>query len=72
MNNLKTFSSFVNEQLDDFFEDFANSKKNIRLFSTFSTFSYNYERTEIKVNEFKKKFQPKLKIMNTNKNKGIF
>jgi hypothetical protein len=72
MIGLKTFDSFVNEQIDDFFKDFDDSKKNIKLFSTFSKLSHGYEKTEIKVNEPKKKFQPKVRVMNKKNNKGIF
>jgi hypothetical protein len=72
MSGLKTFDSFVNEQIDDFFENFEDSKKNIRLFSTFSKLSHKYEKTEIKVNEPKKKFQAKVRVMNKKNDKGIF
>lgn len=74
MSGLKTFDSFVNEQIEDFFEDFEDSKKNIKLFTSFSKISTQYEKTEFKVKEEpKKKFQSKVKVMNKRKNdKGIF
>lgn len=72
MNGLKTFDSFVNEQIDDFFENFEDSKKNIKLFTSFSKISTQYEKTEFKVTPPKKKFQPKVKVMNKKNDKGIF
>jgi len=72
MSGLKTFEYFVNEQLEDFFEDFEDSKKNIKLFTSFSKISPQYEKTEIKVTQPKKKFQPKVKVMNKKNDNGIF
>lgn len=72
MSGLKTFEYFVNEQIEDFFEDFEDSKKNIKLFTSFSKISLQYERTEIKVAQPKKKFQPKVKVMNKKNDNGIF
>ena len=72
MNGLKTFECFVNEQLEDFFEDFEDSKKNIKLFTSFSKISMKYEKTEIKVSPPKKRFQAKVKVMNKKNDKGIF
>ena len=72
MTMVKTFESFVNEELDDFFEDFNDSEKNIKLFTTFSRISTKYENTEIKVPKPKQKFQTKIKTMNKRNDKGIF
>lgn len=72
MSGLKTFESFVNEQVKDFFEDFEDSKKNIKLFTSFSKISTQYEKTEIKVPQPKKRFQSKVKVMNKKNDKGIF
>ena len=72
MSGLKTFESFVNEQVKDFFEDFEDSKKNIKLFTSFSKISTQYEKTEIKVSQPKKRFQSKVKVMNKKNDKGIF
>jgi hypothetical protein len=72
MSGLKTFESFVNEQVDDFFEDFEDSKKNIKLFTSFSKISTQYDKTEIKVSQPKKRFQSKVKVMNKKNDKGIF
>jgi hypothetical protein len=72
MTRIKTFDSFVNEQLDDFFEDFNDSEKNIKLFTTFSKISTKYENTEIKVSQPKQKFQTKIRTMNKRNDKGIF
>ena len=59
MSGLKTFESFVNEQVKDFFEDFEDSKKNIKLFTSFSKISTQYEKTEIKVSQPKNGFSLK-------------
>lgn len=72
MTRIKTFESFVNEQLDDFFEDLNDSKKNIKLFTTFSKILAKYENTEIKMTQPKQKFQTKIRTMNKRNNKGIF
>jgi uncharacterized protein (DUF2236 family) len=72
MNGLKKIEYFVNEQLEYFFEDFEDSKKNIKLFPSFSKISTQYEMTEIKIPQPKKKFQPKVRAMNKNSDKGIF
>jgi hypothetical protein len=72
MNGLKILEHFVNEQLEYFFEDFEDSKKNIKLFTSFPKISTWYERTEIKIPQPKRKFQPKIKIKNKSNNKGIF
>ena len=63
----------MSEQLEDFFEDFENSKKNIKLFTSFSKTSAEYKKKEIEITEPpKKKFQPKVKVINKLNNKGIF
>lgn len=72
MSGLKTFESFVNEQVEDFFEDFEDSKKNIKLFTSFFKISTQYEKTEIKMPQPKKRFQSKVKVMNKKNDKGIF
>lgn len=72
MSGQKIFDSFVEEQTEDFFEDFENSKKNIKLFTSFSKISAHYEKTDIKVSMPKKRFNSKIKIMNKTNNKGIF
>jgi hypothetical protein len=73
MSGFKIIESFVNEQIDDFFGDFEDSTKNIKLFTTFSKISTKYEKTEIKLSEPKKKFRSKVRVMNNKKtDKGIF
>lgn len=73
MSGLKTFDNFVNEQTIDFFEDFENRKKNLKLFTQFTKISHNYQKTEIKMGSPKRKFQPKVRVMINNKsNKSIF
>lgn len=72
MNNLKIINSFVNDQLEDFFNDFADSKKNIKLFSVFSKISATYEKSDIKISSPKKSFKSKIKVTNKKSNKNIF
>lgn len=72
MTRTKTRESFVNKELTDFFEDFDDSEKNIKLFTTFSKILTKYENTEIMITNPKQKFQPKIKTMNKRNDKGIF
>lgn len=73
MSGLKNYNSFVNEQTEDFFDDLADSKKNIKLFTLFTKLTPTYEKTEIKFTEQpKKKFQSKIKIMSKKNTNGIF
>lgn len=73
MSGFKKIDFFVSEQLEDFFDDLENSKKNIKLFTAFSKISTQYEKTEIQVPVPKKKFQSKVRVMNNKKtDKGIF
>lgn len=70
MNDLKIYDTFVNEQIDDFFDDLETSKKRIKLFTTFSKISCNYETTNIKISLPKQKFQSKVKLINKKSTKG--
>lgn len=73
MSGLKNYNSFVNEQVEDFFDDLEDSKKNIKLFTHFTKLSSTYEKTEIKFTEEpKKKFQSKIKIMSKKNPNNIF
>ncbi len=72
MNDLKIYKEFVNDQLNDFYDDFNDSKKRIKLFTTFSSISLSYEKSDIKIASPKKRFQSKVKLMNKKNDKGIF
>lgn len=72
MIDTKIYESFVNEQIEDFYEDYVDSQKKIKLFTTFSKSKLLHDQKEITVNQPKKKFQPKIKIVTHNNDKGIF
>ena len=73
MIEIKKYESFVNEQIEDFYEDYEDSQKRIKLFTSFTKSKLSHERKDIEVNEPKKKFQPKIKVVkHTNNDKGIF
>jgi hypothetical protein len=72
MNDLKILDNFVNDQIENFFDDLEDSNKRIKLFTSFSKISCKYEKTEINVSQPKKKFQSKIKLMNKKSNNGIF
>jgi flavodoxin len=73
MNKKKTLNEFVEDELNDFFEDVETSKKNIKLFTVFSKIDYTYDKTNIKIiNRVKPKFVPKVKIVKKHNDKGIF
>lgn len=73
MIEIKKYESFVNEQIEDFYEDYEDSQKRIKLFTSFTKSKLSHEKKDIKVNEPKKKFQPKIKVVKRiNNDKGIF
>ena len=73
MIEIKKYESFVNEQIEDFYEDYEDSQNRIKLFTSFTKSKLSHERKDIEVNEPKKKFQPKIKVVkHTNNDKGIF
>jgi hypothetical protein len=69
---IKNYTEFVNEQFDDFYDDFADSQKKIKLFTKFTKSNLSHEEKGISINEPKKKFQPKIKVMSKKSDKGIF
>lgn len=70
---IKKYNEFVTEQVEDFYEDFENSKKRIRLFTKFNKIELSKEDTGFTLPQPKKKFQPKIKQYKKNNNdKGIF
>lgn len=69
---IKNFITFVNEQFDDFYTDFEDSQKRIKLFAKFTKSELNHEEKGIKIDNPKKRFQPKVKVMSKKNDKGIF
>jgi len=69
---IKDFITFVNEQFDDFYEDFEDSQKRLKLFAKFTKSELNHKEKGIKIGNPKKKFQPKVKVMSKKTDKGIF
>lgn len=74
MIDLKKYDSFVNEQIEDFYGDYEDSKKRIKLFTSFTKSILSHDKKDIKIAEQpKKKFQPKIKVAKyINNDKGIF
>jgi len=71
--NLKNYNNFVNEEIDDFYEDLENSNKRIKLFAKFKKSNLKEVKTSFTLPAPKKKFQPKVKsFKKINKDKGIF
>lgn len=70
---IKTYNKFVNEELDEFFQDAADSSKRLKLIPKFkSDLSDASLHKDITIEAPKKKFKPKVKIMNKKQDKGIF
>ena len=70
---IKTYNDIVSEELNEFFLDSENSKKKLRLIPKFKSKLGNLSvKTEFTVNSIEKKFKPSVKVMNRNKDKGIF
>jgi len=70
---LKNYNNFVNEEIDDFYNDLETSKKRIKFFAKFSKSDLDKAKTNFSLPEPKKKFQPKIKsYKKSNNNKGIF
>jgi len=73
MIEIKKYESFVNEQIENFYEDYEDSQKRIRLFTSFTKSKLSHDKKDIKVDQPKKKFQPKIKMAKRiNNDKGIF
>jgi|TARA_Y100000389_G_C17258200_1_gene411625 hypothetical protein len=71
--DLKNYNNFVNEEIDDFYEDLENSNKRLKLFATFNKSELKDVKTSFSIPVPKKKFQPKVKgFKKINKDKGIF
>ena len=73
MMNLKNYNNFVNEEVDDFYDDLETSKKRIKFFATFDKSELKQVKTNFSIPAPKKRFQPKVKgFKKINKDKGIF
>ena len=71
--NLKKYNNFVNEEIDDFYNDLDISNKKLKLFTTFDKSELKEVKTNFSLPTPKKKFQPKIKsYKKSNNNKGIF
>ena len=70
---IKNFETFVNEQFDDFYDDFDESQRRLRLLTKFTK-----SKLDVKVNDMeveipqKRKFHPKIKVHKKKSDKGIF
>lgn len=70
---IKKYNEFVTEQFDDFYNDFENSKKKIKLFTKFDKIELSKIDKVFSLPQPKRKFQPKIKsYKKNNNNKGIF
>jgi hypothetical protein len=70
---IKTYGEFVNEELDEFFQDAADSSKRLKLIPKFkSDLSDVSLSKDIEIEAPKKKFKPKVNVMNKKQDKGIF
>jgi len=69
---IKNFVNFINEQFDDFYDDFETSQKKIKLFTKFTKSDLDHKEKGIKIDTPKKRFQPKIRVMSKQSDKGIF
>ena len=70
---LKNYIRFVNEEIDDFYNDFETSKKRLKFFAKFDKSDLDEVKTNFSLPKPKKKFQPKIKgYKKSNNNKGVF
>lgn len=72
MKFLAQYDSFILEQMDSFFKDLDDSKKNIKLFTSFEPSHCNYTKTDIIVADPKRRFYPKIKTTIKKHNNEIF
>jgi len=71
--SLKKYSNFVNEEIDDFYNDLEASNKKLKLFTSFNKSDLKQVKTNFSIPVPKKKFKPKIKsYKKSNNNKGIF
>ena len=73
MMGIKNYDNFVNEEIDDFYNDLETSNKRLKFFAKFNKSTLKEVKTSFSLPEPKKKFQPKVKgYKKSNNNKGIF
>lgn len=73
MMRVKNYDSFVNEEIDDFYDDLETSNKKLKFFANFDKSDLKDVKTNFSLPKPKKKFQPKIKgYKKSNNNKGIF
>jgi hypothetical protein len=70
---IKNYISFVNEEIDDFYDDLNTDNKRLKFFANFDKSDLKKVKTNFYLPEPKKRFQPKVKsYKKSNNNKGIF
>jgi|TARA_R110001592_G_scaffold32818_1_gene114573 hypothetical protein len=70
---IKNYINFVNEEIDDFYDDLETSNKRLKFFANFNKSKLKEVKTNFSLPEPKKRFQPKVKnYKKSNNDKGIF
>tara|TARA_R110000765_G_scaffold130736_2_gene229257 strand:- start:301 stop:519 length:219 start_codon:yes stop_codon:yes gene_type:complete len=70
---IKNYISFVNEEIDDFYDDLNTDSKKLKFFANFDKTELKEVKTSFSLPVPKKRFQPKVKsYKKSNNNKGIF
>tara|TARA_R100000541_G_scaffold2257_3_gene8618 strand:+ start:1524 stop:1742 length:219 start_codon:yes stop_codon:yes gene_type:complete len=70
---IKNYIRFVNEEIDDFYDDLNTDSKRLKFFASFNKTELKEVKTNFSLPEPKKRFQPKVKsYKKSNNNKGIF
>ena len=70
---IKNYINFVNEEIDDFYDDLETSNKRLKFFANFDKSKLKEVKTTFSIPEPKKRFQPKIKsYKKSNNDKGIF
>ena len=70
---MKKIETFVSEQFDDFYDDFADSEKRLRLLTRFKKSKLEVKTNDMEIELPKKAtFRPKIKIHKKKSDKGIF
>ena len=70
---IKNYINFVNEEIDDFYDDLETSNKRLKFFANFNKSKLKDVKTNFSLPEPKKRFQPKVKnYKKSNNDKGIF
>ncbi len=70
---IKTYNEFVNEELDEFFQNVYDSNKKLKLIPKFKSDLTDVSlHKDMSIEAPKKRFKPKIKIMNKKQDNGIF